>query len=306
MSALSGLLGDYMLSRRHFAITGTAFAAVVVARHASGYAAGNSFDELANTLAVLERESGGRLGVAVLDTKTGRNAAYRDTELFPLASTFKLLAAAAVLSLVDAGKTNLDTRVVFQESELVTYSPATKSHVGGNGMSLSELCEAAITLSDNTAGNMLLRALGGPAGLTSYARTIGDLTTRLDRIETELNEATPGDVRDTTSPRAMLANLHRLAIGDALKPASREQLVAWLKANKTGNERMRAKLPPGWIVGDKTGLGNHGTINDVGIIWPPDGAPILLAIYLTNSDKPIAQRAAILQEIGRLTAAVAR
>jgi beta-lactamase class A len=153
---------------------------------------------------------------------------------------------------------------------------------------------------------MLLRTLGGPAGLTSYARTIGDLTTRLDRIETELNEATPGDVRDTTSPRAMLANLHSLVIGDALKPASREQLVAWLKANKTGNERMRAKLPPGWIVGDKTGLGNHGTINDVGIIWPPDGAPILLAIYLTNSDKPIAQRAAILQEIGRLTAAGAR
>jgi beta-lactamase class A len=294
-----------MLSRRRFAITGTAIAGMVVAR-LPGYAAGNSFDELPNTLAGLERESGGRLGVAILDTKTGRNAAYRDTELFPLASTFKLLAAAAVLSLVDAGKTSLDTRIVFHESDLVTYSPATKPRVGGNGMSLSELCEAAITLSDNTAGNMLLRMLGGPAGLTSYARTIGDSTTRLDRIETELNEATPGDVRDTTSPRAMLVNLHRLAIGDVLKPASREQLVAWLKANKTGNERMRAKLPPDWIVGDKTGLGNHGTINDIGIIWPPDGVPVLLTIYLTSTERSIAQRAAIVQEIGRLAAAVAR
>lgn len=167
-----------MLSRRRFAITGTSIAALVVALRAPGYAAGKSFDEFADTLVVLERESGGRLGVAVLDTKTGHNAGYRDTELFPLASTFKLLAAAAVLSLVDAGKTNLDTRVVFQESEVVTYSPVTKSRFGGNGMSLSELCEAAITLSDNTAGNMLLRALGGPAGLTSYARTIGDPTTR--------------------------------------------------------------------------------------------------------------------------------
>jgi beta-lactamase class A len=295
-----------MLSRRRFGIGGAAIAGMVVARHAPGCAAGNSFDELPSTLAGLERESGGRLGVAILDTKTGRNAAHRDTELFPLASTFKLLAAAAVLSLVDAGKTSLDTRIVFQESDLVTYSPATKPRVGGNGMSLSELCEAAITLSDNTAGNMLLRTLGGPAGLTSYARTIGDSTTRLDRVETELNEATPGDVRDTTSPRAMLVNLHKLAIGDVLKPASREQLVAWLKANKTGNERMRAKLPPDWVVGDKTGLGNHGTINDIGIIWPPDGVPVLLTIYLTSTERSIAQRAAIVQEIGRLAAAVAR
>jgi beta-lactamase class A len=154
---------------------------------------------------------------------------------------------------------------------------------------------------------MLLRTLGGPAGLTLFARKLGDSTTRLDRTETELNEATPGDVRDTTSPRAMLANLHKLAIGDALKPASREQLVAWLKANKTGGERMRAKkLPRGWTVGDKTGLGNHDTINDVGIIWPRDGVAILLTIYLTNTDKPIAQLAVIHQEVGRLVSAVAR
>ena len=147
---------------------------------------------------------------------------------------------------------------------------------------------------------------GHPASPRTYVRTLGDATTRLDRIELELNEALPGDVRDTTSPHAMLANLQKLTIGDALKPASRELLVNWLKANKTGNERMRAKLPDGWTVGDKTGLGERGTMNDVGVIWPPDGVPVLLAIYLTNSGKPIQLRAAVHQEIGRLVAAAAR
>jgi beta-lactamase class A len=265
-----------------------------------------SFDDLPAAFAALEQDSGGRLGVATLDIKSGRAATYRGSERFPLTSTFKLLATAAVLAMVDSGKVSLDARVTFQESDLVTYSPATKPRVGSGGMTLAELCDAAITLSDNTAGNMLLRVLGGPAGFTSYVRTLGDVTTRLDRIELALNEALPGDERDTTSPQAMLTDIRKLVLGDALKPSSRDRLVCWMKANKTGNERMRAKLPPGWTVGDKTGLGERGTMNDVGVIWPPDGVPILLAVYLTNTEQPIPQRAAIHQEIGRLVDAVAR
>lgn len=264
------------------------------------------FDALPEAFAKLKTAGGGRLGVAMHDTKSGRTVAYRAAERFPLTSTFKLLAAAAVLIQVDAGKASLDQRIVFQESDIVTYSPATKPRVGGDGMTLAEICDAAITVSDNTAGNLLLRVLGGPTGFTAAMRAIGDETTRLDRIELALNEAIPGDERDTTSPRAMLDNLQKLVLGTALKPASRNQLVAWMKANKTGNERMRAKLPAGWIVGDKTGLGERGTMNDVGVIWPPDGAPILLAVYLTNSETPLAERAAVHQEIGRLVAAAAR
>jgi len=290
-----------------FVVASRTIAGVLTTLSASGSAAASDFDGLAAAFASLEQDSGGRLGIALLDVKSDRSASYRETEHFPLTSTFKLLAAAAVLSIVDAGSTSLYARVVLQESDLVTYSPATKPRVGGDGMSLLELCEAAITVSDNTAGNMLLRVLGGPSGFTSYVRTLGDATTRLDRVELELNEALPGDVRDTTSPQAMLAKLQKLTIGDALKPASRELLVNWLKANKTGNERMRAKLPDGWTVGDKTGLGERGTMNDVGVIWPPDGVPNLLAIYLTNSSgKPIQHRAAVHQEIGRLVAAAAR
>ena len=269
-------------------------------------AVASGFDDLPAAFAALEEDSGGRLGVAVLDIRSGRSATHRATERFPLTSTFKLLAAAAVLAMVDTGKTSLDARIVFHESDLVTYSPATKPRVGGDGMTLSELCDAAMTVSDNTAGNMLLRVLGGPAGFTSYVRTLGDTTTRLDRIELALNEALPGDERDTTSPQAMLSDIQKLVVGDSLKPSSRDKLVDWLKANKTGNERMRAKLPSGWTVGDKTGLGERGTMNDVGVIWPPDGVPILLAIYLTNSEKPMPQRAAIHQEIGRLVALAAR
>src|SRR4051794_38396873 len=185
-------------------------------------------------LAALEARSGGRLGVAALDTGTGARIGRREDERFALSSTFKFLAAAFVLARVDRGEERLERRVVFTERDLVTYSPATKEHVGPEGMSVGELCEAAMTLSDNTAGNLLLASFGGPAALTAFARTLGDEVTRLDRIETELNEAAPGDPRDTTTPSAMVENLRRLLFGEVLSPASRERLAAWLVANTTG------------------------------------------------------------------------
>jgi beta-lactamase class A len=169
-------------------------------------------------------------------------------------------------------------------------------------MTVGELCEAAITVSDNTAGNLLLASFGGPAGLTAYIRSLGDPMTRLDRNEPTLNEATPGDVRDTTTPAAMLGLMRQLLLGTALSPASRERLVGWLVANTTGNARLRAGAP-GARVGDKTGTGAHGTTNDVGIIWPPGREPILVAAFLTNTPREGAANEAILASVGRLAVA---
>jgi beta-lactamase class A len=253
-------------------------------------------------LAALEARRGGRLGVAALDSGTGARIGRREDERFALSSTFKFLAAAFVLARVDRGEERLERRVVFAERDLVTYSPATKDHVGPPGMSVGELCEAAMTLSDNTAGNLLLASFGGPAALTAFARTLGDEATRLDRIETELNEAAPGDPRDTTTPAAMAENLRRLLFGEALSPAARERLAAWLVANTTGDTRLRAGVPKDWRVGDKTGAGGNGATNDVAVLWPPKRAPILVAAYLAEPRVAVEERYAIIAEVGRLVA----
>ncbi|XEG70892.1 class A beta-lactamase [Pseudomonas sp. abacavir_1] len=250
----------------------------------------------------LERDSGGRLGVAVLDTGNGRRFGLREDERFPLCSTFKLLLAACVLARVDRGEEQLARRIVYSQADLVEYSPVSERHVGQPGMSVAELCEAAITLSDNGAANLLLASLGGPAGLTDWLRSTGDDISRLDRNEPTLNQALPGDPRDTSTPRAMVATLQRLLLGDILQPASRDQLNAWLAANKTGDKRIRAGLPTGWKVGDKTGTGERGTSNDVAILRPPGRAPILVAAYLTGSPASAEKREAVLAEVGRLAA----
>ena len=214
-------------------------------------AAGHRPSELQDRLALLERRHGGRLGVSVLDMETGQRIGHRDGERFPMCSTFKFLAAAQVLARVDRGQERLDRRVVYDKDDLVAYSPVTELHAGEHGMTLAELCHAAVTVSDNTAGNLLLASLDGPAGLTAFTRSLGDEVTRLDRIETDLNEAIPGDPRDTTTPAAMLDDMRALLLGDALSPSSRKQLADWLIATTTGDQRIRAGLPAGWRVGDR-------------------------------------------------------
>lgn len=246
--------------------------------------------DLARQFAEIERKSGGRLGVAVLDTATGRRAGHRADERFALCSTFKFLAAALVLARVDRGQERLDRRVLYSRDDLVTYSPATEKHAGEEGMTMAQLCEAAVTLSDNTAGNLMLASFGGPAGLTAFMRSLGDAHTRLDRVETALNEARPGDPRDTTTPAAMLGSMQKILLGDALSLSSRAQLLQWLDDNKTGGQRIRAGLPADWKVGDKTGTGENGATNDVAILRPPGRAPVLLAVYLTETKAPMADR----------------
>lgn len=253
----------------------------------------------------IERTSGGRLGVCILDTATGRRVAHRADERFPMCSTFKLLAAALVLHRVDTAQERLDRAIPVGRTDIVPHSPLTEPQVGGS-MTMGALCEATITQSDNAAANLMLASFGGPAGLTAYLRSLGDPITRLDRNEPSLNEALTGDPRDTTTPAAMLGLMQTLLLGAALKPPSRDQLRDWLLANKTGDERLRARLPAGWRVGDKTGAGAFGTNNDVGIVWPPGReAPILVTAYLTQTQASLDRRNATLAAVGALLPAVA-
>lgn len=235
-------------------------------------------------MADIERQAGGRLGVAMLDLASEQTDFHRADERFPMCSTFKFLAAAALLRRADEREEHLGRRVRYEKSDIVPYSPVTEKRAGDPaGITLGQLCEAAMILSDNTAGNLILDALGGPEGLTAFARSIGDTVTRLDRTEPSLNEALPDDPRDTTSPRAMAENMRKLVLGDVLKPASREQLTAWLRDNRTGDTRIRSVRQPGWVVGDKTGTGERGTSNDIAVLWPPGRPPIVLAVYLTGA-----------------------
>jgi len=249
-------------------------------------------------LTQLEKEKGGRLGVSVLDTQTGARAGYRADEAFPMCSTFKLALTAQVLTRVDRGEEKLDRRVTYTQEEVLSYAPVTKEHVA-TGMTVGALCEAAVTLSDNTAANLLLVTVGGPAGFTKWLRSIGDKTTRLDRNEPILNSGIPGDPRDTTTPSAMLATLQKLTLGNVLSSASRKQLNDWMLATQTGLKKIKAGLPGDWKEGDKTGSGDHNTTNDIAVLYPPDRKPVLITVYYTDSKLETEQSNLVFQEIGR-------
>ena len=264
-------------------------------------AAGLSLEQ---RLAALERRNGGRLGVAIFDTASQRMISHRGDERFALCSTFKCLAVACVLARVDRQQEDLSRLLVYGKEQLVPYSPTTEKHADGSGLSVGSVCEAAITLSDNTAANLLLDSLGGPQALTAWLRSIGDPATRLDRREPELNENRPGDLQDTTTPHAVLQTLNRLVLGDVLSPASRDQLIAWLVNNKTGDDKLRAGLPEGWRVGDKTGSNGRNASNDVAVIWPPRRPPIIVTVYCSDARGSSDQLDALIADVGRLVATV--
>lgn len=270
---------------------------------AIGYAASPALAETAAAaLAALEKQNGGRLGVCAVDTGSGRRVLYRAAERFPLCSTYKLLAVAAVLSRVDHGQLRLDQRVPYGPADLLSYAPITRKNVGSGFMTVSDLCAAALEWSDNTAANLLLRLIGGPRGWTRFVRRLGDTTTRLDRTEPTLNTAIPGDPRDTTTPEAMAADLQAVLLGRALSEASRAQLNAWLLASQIDAALLLAGLPPGWRVGDKSGAGAYGTRNDIGILYPPHAAPILAAVYYTETTQPMAASNRLIAECGHIIA----
>jgi beta-lactamase class A len=231
----------------------------------------------------VRKRIGGRLGIHALDTETGQRIGMDDTSRYAMASTFKWLLAAAVLSRVDSGKLSLAQTVSISEQDMVSYAPVTSKLLPKGSATVQELCAAIVEVSDNAAANLLLKLIDGPAGLTRFIRTLGDTETRLDRYELDLNSNLPGDPRDTTTPRAMVGCMERVLTRDPLSPASRELLTGWMVTSTTGLARIRAGLPADWKAGDKTGTGARGAVNNVAITWPPGRKPILMAVYMSES-----------------------
>jgi beta-lactamase class A len=229
----------------------------------------------------LEDKFDARLGVFALDTSTNQTVTYRADERFTYASTSKALAVGALLQ----QKTieDLNQRITYTQDDLVNYNPITEKHVD-TGMTLKELCDAALRYSDNTAMNLILKQIGGPNGLEKALRDVGDNVTMPEQFEPELNEVKPGETHDTSTPRALATSLQSFTLGDVLPIEKRELLIDWMKRNTTGDSLIRAGVPKGWVVADKTGSGSYGTRNDIAIIWPPKGDPIMLAI-LSSRDK---------------------
>lgn len=252
--------------------------------------------ELTKKLSLLEALSGGRLGAARLNCASGRLYTYRGEEAFPVCSTFKILAAAAVLK---RHPHKLNDLVHYGQEKIISWSPVTEKNVN-TGMTVEALCAAAVQHSDNTAANLLLEMIGGPAGLTAFARSVGDKAFRLDRMEPALNQAAPGDTRDTSSPAATALTLNTLLMNGILPHQHRKLLLHWLLECATGASRIPAGTPYGWKVGHKTGSGHNGTANDVGILLPPTGRPVILALYLTQSTATESARDEILAETTRL------
>jgi beta-lactamase class A len=269
-----------------------------------------SFDTLAATtstnvdfsqsLVALEEKNGGRLGVSALNIANGERLEYRADERFAMASTFKLLLVAAVLHRVDLGSETLDRAVKFSAADIESYAPITSQHLKDGQMSVSDLCAAALQYSDNTAANLLLKTMGGPAGLTQYVRSLGDKTTRLDRNEPSLNTNISGDLRDTTTPTAMLNTMRTLLVGNALSTNSKKHLTEWLIGNTTGDAKLRAGFNPTWKVGDKTGSGANGASNDVAIVWPENQRPFLITVYYTGSTISSEQQSQVIAEVGKI------
>lgn len=255
-------------------------------------------------IAAIEVRLGARIGVGALNTGTGARIGHRIQERFAMASTFKWLLAAQMLQMAEHMPEFLQQRILYGEGDLLDYAPTARANLARGWMTVEECCEAIVVVSDNTAANLLLVGASGPAGFTHFLRSNADSATRLDRTEPTLNENAPGDERDTTTPDAMTRSLRNVLVEErVLNSASREKLIGWMIASRTGLQRLRAGLPSDWRVGDKTGSGARGSINDVAIAWPPGKAPILIACYMSDGDADTATRSAAHAEIARIIAA---
>ena len=255
-----------------------------------------------NGIAKLEARHGGRLGVTAVDLENRAKLSHRGHERFAMCSTFKFLLAATVAARVDAGKESWERRISYGKKDLIPWSPVTgkEESLKAGSMSVSSLCEAAMTWSDNTAANLLLGQIGGPEGLTKHLRSVDDNVSRLDRIEPDLNSNQPGDQRDTSTPEAMAATVEKLVFGERLSDNSKEKLVSWLVGNRTGDKRIRAGMNPAWKVGDKTGSGENGAVNDIAIVWPKNRKPFVIVVFYESPKANAEERDAIIAETAKL------
>ncbi|MBU8687207.1 class A beta-lactamase [Priestia megaterium] len=232
--------------------------------------------------AKLEEKYDANLGVFALDTGTNKTVTYHPDERFAYASTHKALAVGALLQ--QKSIEDLNERIFYTRDDLVNYNPITEKHVD-TGMTLRELADASLRYSDNTAGNLILQQLGGPDGFKEALEKIGDDVTLPERFEPDLNEVNPGETHDTSTPRALATSLQKYVLGQSLPEDKRALLTDWMKRNTTGDALIRAGVPKSWEVADKTGAGSYATRNDIAILWPPKGDPIVLAILSNRTEK---------------------
>lgn len=286
------------LPRRHLLLGGLTLAAAAACAQKTILAdPAEPVPPIHERIEALQRRHNAKIGMYAVDLDTGRSITYLDGETFAVCSTFKAYASARLLQKSERGELSLADTVTIEPDDLRSNSPVTETRVG-KSMTLAELCQAALQVSDNAAANWLLRLIGGPSAITDFARSIGDDKTRLDRWETELNSAVPGDPRDTSTPHALGTGFRNLLTGDVLQPATRTQLEAWMRANQTSS--MRAVLPPEWTTVDKTGAGDYGSTNDVGIAYGPDGQRLLMAV-MTRSQGNDPNAESLRPLIGELT-----
>lgn len=276
---------------------GALFRATCVAMYLPHWA---SADQVLDVVRSIEHDLGARVGFYMRDTHTGDVIAYSEDDRFPLNSTFKLLACGALLNSVDGEAASLAETVPLVDVEVVEYSPAIEdlARAGHVEVSLAEACRMTLSVSDNTAANIVLSAVGGPNGLTAFLRSIGDQATRLDRWEPELNQAVPNDARDTTTPRMIAHSIDQLVLGDALSPASRAILREWLSDHSVADALFRAALPPDWSIHDRTGAGGYGSRSIVGVFYPPHREPVIAALFITETEADLDSRNAAAARVG--------
>lgn len=248
--------------------------------------------------AQLEEEFDALVGVYAIDTGTNETIEYRSDERFAFASTYKALAAAILLQ--QNSPEDLEEVITYTEDDLVPYSPVTENYID-SGMTLLEIGEAAVRQSDNTAGNLLFEAIGGPNGFEQALRHIGDNVTQAERLEPDLNVFTPGDTQDTSTPKALATSLQAFALSDILSEDKKELFNDWLKGNATGDPLIRAGVPEDWIVGDKSGAASYGTRNDIAVVWPPNREPIVVAIMSRHQNEDAKYDDVLIAEAAKIT-----
>lgn len=252
-------------------------------------------------LAAYERETGGRIGLYAQNLMTGVKIAWRADERFVMCSTFKASLAAFVLHCVDRGQTQLQDRIAYGSDDIPDwYAPIAKQNLSIGAMSVAAMCEAAVEYSDNTCANLLLARVGGPAALTAFWRSTGDMVTRLDHNEPILNRSPPGDPHDTTTPAAMAANLRRMLLGSVLSLESRERLTGWMRNCKTGDDRLRGGIPTNWKIASKTGNDGKDAFGDIAVAWSTPETPILICVYTQGGSPTAARVKAVFADVGQI------
>ncbi|MGI9280766.1 MAG: class A beta-lactamase [Endozoicomonas sp.] len=266
---------------------------------AASAALASDYQPVEEKVIALEKRLDARIGVSIYEVSTKKGWSYKGNQRFPLMSTFKTLACAKLMNDADNNKLSLNSATTVTKEMLVTYSPVTAKQVGKN-ISLEKACEATMLTSDNTAANIVLEHIGGPSELTNFLRSTGDSVSRLDRIETKLNEGKPGDLRDTTTPEAIVQTLNQLVFGNVLSEPSKNQLKQWMIENQVADGLLRSVLPDGWSIADRTGAGGYGSRGIAAIVWPEYKPPFIVSIYITETDSSFDARNSAIAEIGEL------